>query len=76
MKLKNIFIYSLDFFHSNKYLKVNIQPIEPRIFNEKFEVLVDFYRQNKTAILISNILGSKDCMITSKYSFDRKKYRE
>ena len=44
MKLKKIFIYSLYFFLSNKYLEVIIQSLEPRIFNEKFEVLIDFYR--------------------------------
>ena len=35
MKLKNIFLYSLDFFLLNNYLEVIIQSIESEIFDIK-----------------------------------------
>ena len=39
MKHKRLFSYSLDFALSNKYLKVIVQCLELKIYNEKFEVL-------------------------------------
>ena len=39
MKQIKMLNYSMDFALSNKYLKVIIQTLEPRIFNEKVEVL-------------------------------------
>ena len=47
MKLKKIFINYLNFFLSNKYLEAIIRFLEPWIFNEKFEILIEFYRLTK-----------------------------
>ena len=76
MKQINILTFSLDFALSNTYFKVIIQSQEPKIFNEKVEVL--FYKikkSNKISTFSSNILGSRDCMMTTKYLFDRAKFR-
>ena len=40
MKQIKILTYSIDFSLSNIYLKVMIQPLEPRIFDEKNEVIL------------------------------------
>ena len=40
---KKIITYSLDIVLSNKYYKMIIQPLEPKIFNQKVEVLFDFF---------------------------------
>ena len=39
MKQKEVLNYSLDSALSNKYFKVFIQCVEPKIFNEKVKVL-------------------------------------
>ena len=45
MRQINILNYILDLAHSNKYLKVIINFLEPKIFNEKGDVIfVFFYR--------------------------------
>ena len=53
----NVLINSLDLALSNKYLQVTIQCLEPKILNEKVEVL--FYKikkSNKTlSVLIKNL---------------------
>ena len=41
MKQIRILTYSLDFVLSNKYIQVTMQCLEPKIFNEKIEVLLD-----------------------------------
>ena len=41
MKQIKIFTYSLDLALSKKYFKAIIQSLEPKIFNEKVEVLFD-----------------------------------
>ena len=46
MKLKNIFTYSLNLTLLNEYLEVFLRYFEPKIFNEKVEVL--FYKIKKT----------------------------
>ena len=64
--------YSLVFALSNKYLKVIIQPLEAKIFNEKVEGL--FYKikkSNKTLIFWFNILGSRYYIMISKDLFDK-----
>ena len=43
MKPKMIFIFSLDFILSNKYFKVYIQSLEPKIYYEKVEVLFELF---------------------------------
>ena len=48
MKQKKIHSYSLDFALSNKYLEVILQCLEPKILNEKVEVL--FYKMKKIQI--------------------------
>ena len=40
VKQIKILTYSMDFALSNRYLKVMIQPLEPRIFDEKNEVIL------------------------------------
>ena len=45
MKQINILTYSFDLALSNKYLKVIIKRLKPKIFNEKAEVL--FNKINK-----------------------------
>ena len=45
MKQIKILTYILDFALSNKYLKVIIHCLEPMIFNEKAEVLFDFFTE-------------------------------
>ena len=40
MKQIKEYTYSMDFALSNRYLKVMIQPLEPRIFDEKNEVIL------------------------------------
>ena len=42
MKQINLLTYSPDLALSKKYLKAIIQSLEPKIFNEKVEVLFDF----------------------------------
>ena len=39
--------YSPDLVLSNKYLKVIMQSLEPKIFNEKVEDLFDFFLFNR-----------------------------
>ena len=76
MKPIKIFTFSRDLALSNKYLKVTIQSLELKIFIEKVEVLFDFFIiQNKTSTFTLNILSYKDCMVNSKYFFDRAKSR-
>ena len=63
----------MELFLSIKYLKVIIQCLEPKIFNEKVEVL--FYKKeksNKTSTFSLNISGSRHFMMTFKYLIDRK----
>ena len=43
MKRKKIISYNLDLILSAKYLEVITQYLEPRILNEKVEVLFDFF---------------------------------
>ena len=43
MKEIKILTYSSEFALSNKYLKVIIQCLEPKLFDEKVEVLIDFF---------------------------------
>ena len=43
MKKLKIPTYSLDFALSNKYLEMIIQSLEPKIFNEKVEILFGFF---------------------------------
>ena len=38
-----LFTYSPDLALSNEYFKAIIQPLEPKILNEKVEVLFDFF---------------------------------
>ena len=64
--------YSLVFALSNKYLKVIIQSLEAKIFNEKVEGL--FYKikkSNKTLTFWFNILGSRYYIMISKDLFDK-----
>ena len=42
MKQKKLLTHSLELVLSNKYLKVIIECLEPKIFNEKVEIL--FYK--------------------------------
>ena len=53
----------------NKHLEAIIQCLESKIFNEKVEGL--FYKikmiKNKTLTFSLNILGSRHCMLSSKY---------
>ena len=75
MKQKKMLTYGLDFALSNKYLKVIIACLGPKILTEKVEALFvfDFILQNKTSTLSSNIFGSRHSTITFKYLFDRTK---
>ena len=43
MRQTKIFSYSPDLALSNKYLEVILECQEPKIFNEKVEVLFDFF---------------------------------
>ena len=43
MKQIKVLTYSPDLGLSNKYLEAIIQPLEPKIFNEKVEVLFDLF---------------------------------
>ena len=43
MKQIKILSYSWDFALSNKYLEVIIQCLEPKLFDDKVEVLFDFF---------------------------------
>ena len=43
MKQINIFTYSADLALSKKYSEVIVQSLEPKIINEKVEVLLDFF---------------------------------
>ena len=43
MKQIKIFTFTMDFALSNKYLEVIMHCLKPKIFNEKVEVLFDFY---------------------------------
>ena len=71
MKQIKILTYILDIFLSNKYLKIIINLQEPKIFNEKVDVLFVFFSQNKTSTFSLNILGKRHDMITFKYLFNR-----
>ena len=67
MKQIKIFTYTPDLVLSKKYLKAIIQSLEPKIFNEKVEVLFDFFNiKNKTSTYILNTFGSKHYIVTSK----------
>ena len=67
MKQIKIFTYSPDLALSKKYLKAIIQSLEPKIFNEKVEVLFDFFNiKNKTSTYTLNTFGSKHYIVTSK----------
>ena len=69
MKQINIFTYSSDLALSNKYLKVIIKFLNPKIFNEKAEVL--FNEINKFEKDFSlNILDLRQSMTTFKFQFD------
>ena len=71
---RKMFTYSPGFVLSNKYFEVILQCKEPKIFNEKVEVLLyEIKKSNKTSTFSVNILGSRHKMMTSKYLFDRKK---
>ena len=60
---------------SIEYLQVALQCWEPKVFNVKVEVLFYIIKNlNKTSTFSLNILGSKDCMMISKYLFDKSKY--
>ena len=43
MKQIKVLTYSLDFALSNKYLELIIKSLEPKILNEKVEVLFDLH---------------------------------
>ena len=43
MRGRRIFTYILNLALSNKYLKVIVQCLKPKILNEKVEVLFDFF---------------------------------
>ena len=43
MNRKKIFAYKLDFTQSNKYLKVNMLYLEPKMLNEKIDVLFVYF---------------------------------
>ena len=64
MKQIKILTYILHFALSNKYLNMIIQCLEPKIFNEKVEVLFCKKNTNKTSTFSLNIIDSKDCAIT------------
>ena len=64
MRRIKILTYSLDL-----ALTINIdklsQSLEIKIFNEKVEILFDFFiLKSKTTTFSLNILGSRDCMMT------------
>ena len=68
------FTYCPDSTLSNKYLKVIIQCLERKIFNEKVQVLFfKIKKSNITSVFLLNILGSIYCMMTSKCLFNRAK---
>ena len=74
MKQIKIFTFSLYLALSNKYLEVIIKCLEPKIFNEKVEIL--FYKikkSNKASTFSLNILGSRHFKMIYKYLFDRTK---
>ena len=76
IKLIKVLTNSVNIVLSNKYLEAIIQSLESKIFNEKVEDLLYEIKmiKNKTLTFSLNILGSRHCMLTSKYSFDRKKF--
>ena len=60
----------------NKYLKVLIKFLEPKIFNEKVEVIIDYFiLKNNTLAFLLNITSFRYCMMTSKYLIDRAKFK-
>ena len=67
MKRKKIFTYNLDFALSNKYFKVKILCLKPKMLNEKIGVLFVFFLfyRIKTHLLFS-ILDFRNRMMTSK----------
>ena len=67
MKQINLLTYSPDLALSKKYLKAIIQSSEPKIFDEKVEVLFEFFNlKNKTSTYTLNTFGSKHYIVTSK----------
>ena len=77
MRKIKTFTHILDLALLNKFLAVIIQPLEPKILNEKVEDYLNFlFYRIKTSNFSFNISDSKDCMMTSKYLFDRTKFRQ
>ena len=68
MRPKNILTHSQDLTLSNKHLKVFIQSLEHKIFDEKVDVLFYYFIEyNRTSTFSLNISSSRYCMMTSKY---------
>ena len=65
MKQKKALAYNLDLALSNKYLKVIIESLEPKIFNERVEVL--FFKIKN----VEQNLNFHICMMIFKCLFDR-----
>ena len=64
----NILTHSQDLALSNKYLEVFMQSLEPKIFDEKVDVLFYYFIEyNRTSTFSLNISSSRYCMMTSKY---------
>ena len=55
MKQIKMPLKSLDLVLSKKYLEMIIQCLEPKILNEKVEVLFGFFLKNKTSTFSLNI---------------------
>ena len=67
MKQIKLLTYSPDLALSKKYLKATIQSLKPKIFDEKVEVLFEFFNlKNKTSTYTLNTFGSKHYIVTSK----------